>query len=377
MTTNDDGRVERMSEIGDIYDKLTEQSEQESAEQAVEGEQGAPEQEAVSPDPEDLQDSQDGEATDDEEPLSDPEENPDTDDGDAEEEEPHPDEDAGELQPVEHWSAEDKAVFNSEETPVAVKKWMLRRHEQMERGFTRKTQQLEEQRKQYQPLMEVSQRHGEYFQRLGVSDAQALDVLVSAERILREGSPEQKLGKFAQLAQDYGVDLRQLNPDGHGDGQDGYNDPRYAQIQGELQSVKLSLQQREQAEQQRQEASLQQKVQSFAEAKDESGILKHPHFEEVRGDMARLANEYPDWTLDQMYQKAVRLNDDVFEKVQKEEKARQEALEKERKSKAAAKAKKVQRAMVKTKSQPSSKPKKALSLKDEIGTVWDELAASA
>lgn len=63
-------------------------------------------------------------------------------------------------------------------------------------------------------------------------------------------------------------------------------------------------------------------VQRFAQATDENGELKHPHFDKVKEDMMDLADVNPNMTIDQLYKKAVRMNDDLYEETLKAERQR-------------------------------------------------------
>lgn len=53
-------------------------------------------------------------------------------------------------------------------------------------------------------------------------------------------------------------------------------------------------------------------VQRFMKAEDESGNLLHPHFTTVKNDMMDLAEINPNMTIEQLYKKAVRMNDDLY-----------------------------------------------------------------
>ena len=69
----------------------------------------------------------------------------------------------------------------------------------------------------------------------------------------------------------------------------------------------------------------QESVQSFAEAKNEKGELKHPHFENVRNVMANLESAYPDKSLEELYDMAVYTDPKTRESIlqsQVQEKAR-------------------------------------------------------
>lgn len=62
------------------------------------------------------------------------------------------------------------------------------------------------------------------------------------------------------------------------------------------------------------------KVLQFINATDDKGELLHPHFDEVKEDMKALADINPKLTIEELYKKAVRANDSLFDKILQTEK---------------------------------------------------------
>jgi len=63
-------------------------------------------------------------------------------------------------------------------------------------------------------------------------------------------------------------------------------------------------------------------VRKFAEQTNDNGELLHPHFDKVKEDMMDLADVNPNMTIDQLYKKAVRMNDELYEETLKSERQR-------------------------------------------------------
>jgi hypothetical protein len=166
--------------------------------------------------------------------------------------------------------------------------------------------------RQFEPLL---QHHG-------VAPQQWISQLGNAHAKLVMGSPEQKLETFAQLANDYGVNLGQLT------GQSGY-DPQFSQLAQELNQIKNQWSSFQSQQEMMEQTQLQGEIASFKDDK--------PYFEEVRETMAGLLQNGMANDLQSAYDKAIRLNDDVFQRVQSQQTGKSEAAQREKV--AAAKAK--------------------------------------
>ena len=153
---------------------------------------------------------------------------------------------------------------------------------------------------------------------LGIQPAQAVQALMQADHVLRTSAPEQKRAYLAQLAQQYGITL---------DGSEYYPpaggpvDPMIYNLQNELNSVRGEIVGYKQQQEEAQNQMLLSEINSFAD--------KAEYFEDARPTMITLLQSGVATTLEDAYEKAIRLNDDLFQKSQQ---SRQAEAETERKS---------------------------------------------
>jgi hypothetical protein len=143
-----------------------------------------------------------------------------------------------------------------------------------------------------------------------------------AHSVLALGSPEQKQQMFAQLANDYGVSLNEVGG--------GYADPQFSLIAQELNQIKNQWNQFQTQQERTEQASLQSEISSFSQDK--------PYFDEVRETMAGLLQAGMANDLQSAYEKAIRLNDNISQKVQAEQAHKSEADRQAKKANAKAKA---------------------------------------
>lgn len=270
------------------------------------------------------------------------------------------DEDAA-LEAPAHWPEEDRAAFAT--LPEEMQQFLLRRSKETDADYTRKTQELAEQRKELAPIQDVTAAWGDYFREIGVDPAKAIDHVMSVERTLRSGTPEQKRNAIAQLARDYGIDTaaapRGMSQQSH--------DPAIATLQQQLNAIQGQLQNNTQQQAQNQAA----KLAEFAARMDENGRPAHPHFNAVRDVMMALARNGQASSLEDAYDMAVWARPDLREKML----SAREAQQMEARSQSAAKARKAARANVRGSGAPA-KTAKPKSLEDELAQVWEELSRS-
>ena len=172
------------------------------------------------------------------------------------------------------------------------------------------------------PIMESLRQFQPLLQQYGVAPQQWITQLGNAHAQLLMGTPEQKMQIFQQLANDYGVNLGSVT------GQQGY-DPQFSSLAQELNQIKNQWSSFQQQQEAMEQTQLRNEIDSFKADK--------PYFEEVREVMAGLLQSGMADDLQSAYDKAIRLNDDVFQKVQAEQAQKSEAAQREKV--AAAKAK--------------------------------------
>ena len=150
-------------------------------------------------------------------------------------------------------------------------------------------------------------------QGMGLSPEKAVSALMQADYTLRNAQPQQKLQLFAQLAQSYGINLGAIA--GNPQVPQTSVDPLVYQLQNELNNVRGEVMGWKQAQEMQQNQVLLDEINSFSQ--------KAEHFEEVRPAMIQLLQSGMAETLDEAYEKAVRLDKDLSERVQKAQQAEQ------------------------------------------------------
>ena len=173
-----------------------------------------------------------------------------------------------------------------------------------------------------QPVMESLRQFEPLLQQYGVAPQQWITQLGNAHAKLVLGTPEQKMQTFQQLANDYGINLGAVS------GQTGY-DPQFSQLAQELAQIKNQWSNFQSSQEQMEQAQLQNEISSFKDDK--------PYFEEVRETMAGLLQSGMANDLQSAYDKAIRLNDDVFQRVNAEQAQKSEAVQREKVAQAKAK----------------------------------------
>ena len=178
-------------------------------------------------------------------------------------------------------------------------------------------------------MQQVMQPYENTIRGLGVAPAQAVQALMQADHVLRTAAPDQKRAYMIQLAQQYGITL---------DGSEYYPpaggpvDPMIYNLQNELNNVRGEIVGYKQQQEEAQNQTLMSEINNFSQTAE--------YFEDARPTMIQLLQSGVATTLEDAYEKAIRLNDDLFEQSQQ---SRQAEAETERKSAAnrAAKAAKV------------------------------------
>jgi hypothetical protein len=169
-------------------------------------------------------------------------------------------------------------------------------------------------------------------QGLGLTPDKAVAALMEADHKLRNSDPQTRMVYFQQLAQSYGINLGAVQPTaapGQAPQQQAV-DPTVWALQNELNKVRGEVmgwkQQQEMAENQQ----LLNEINQFS--------LKAEYFEDVRPTMIQLLQSGVAQTLEDAYDKAVRLDPNLFEqmaKAQQAEVAAKQAKEQNRAAKAA------------------------------------------
>lgn len=145
-----------------------------------------------------------------------------------------------------------------------------------------------------QEVQQVVTPYMQNFQAAGVHPLQAINHLLGVEHTLRNGSPEQKAQKLAEIARDYGIDLQAVAP----------LPPMDPQVQAlvaqnhQLQNFRMMV------EQQQQQAVMSE-IEAFR------ANPENVHFEAVKDDMALLLQAGKAESLQDAYDKAVWMRPDI------------------------------------------------------------------
>jgi len=242
------------------------------------------------------------------------------------------------LEAPKNWSDDVKKVFDT--LPAESQEFMIKRDKEMTSDYTKKTQDLAEQRKNIEALDKVLQPARQNIQATGIGEAEYISRLLNADQALRT-NPKMAL---RQLAQGYGINLSSLE-----DESESWNDPdpQYAQLLQQNQQIMAELNQFKKQNMQSTVAQTEQTVEQFSTKTDAEGKLVHPHFDKVRVKMGNLIDAGEAKGLDDAYAKAVRLDDDLYAQALKasqlsikkqEDSKRKKAVEKARKVKPSASA---------------------------------------
>lgn len=225
------------------------------------------------------------------------------------------------LEAPEHWASADREVFN-EQTPEA-QEWLLKRHKEMEGNMTRKSQEFATDKRQFDAISDALSPYRAEFAAAGLDNAGAVRQLASWHDSLRTG------GKAAilQLANMYKIDMTEEDQD---------IDPALASIQKELSTLKQQTTQATQRAQQDQQNQLSRVIDDFVKDTDETGKLKHPHFNDLHEDIIKLFNAGMVKDLPDAYNKALTLRPELAPKKVVKSVTKQDQAEKVKKAKKAA-----------------------------------------
>lgn len=365
---------------------MTEENEELTLREELEQQLNAPEEEKEEEVTEKATDEKEEESNAEEETEEEPGEEESEDDGKEKEseetEEGDSEEEEKSLEAPEHWSSEDRETFSTQSEEV--KTYLLKRHNEMESGFTKKSQELAEQRKSVDSLTQFMDKWEPHTSSLGVPLVNGLEALLNHDRQLRTGTPEQKTQLLLQLAQQYGISMNTPQVE------DEYTDPQLKTMQDQINMLNGNLTARDQqaqqvVEQQRLSAvnEAQAAVTTFKEVKDDSGNLKFPHFGTLEKDITALVQAGQAGTgdfnsqLEAAYDKALWMNPETREQLQQKQQSSQKAEDIKKQKEAAAQAKKSAKANKKGTSTKAEKPKELPSLRDDLAEQIRQAEASA
>ena len=203
--------------------------------------------------------------------------------------------------------------------PARIQEYAYQREEQMKAGY----EPLKAKAEYADQMQEAVQPYLQTIQGLGIDPPRAVKALLEADHALRYSTPEQKLQLFSRLAQQYGVNLGQVQdlP------QQTPVDPMVYSLQNELNSVRGEINGWKQQQEQAQNSALLGEINQFSQ--------KVEHFEEARPVMIQLLQSGVATDLQDAYEKAVRLDPNLFDVVQQSRQAEVDAQKRAAANKAA------------------------------------------
>lgn len=160
--------------------------------------------------------------------------------------------------------------------PPDIQELIRQREDEVHKGFTK----LDEERNFGKQIKEVITPYMPQIVAEGGDPAKAVQSLLNTAYQLRMADPQTKAQLVGQIIQQYGVDMRYLQPGQ----QQAPVDPRLNSMMQEMQTLKQTLSQQQSLQQQSETAKIQQEYQAFA-AKPENAHANHP---EVKAAMASL-----------------------------------------------------------------------------------------
>lgn len=185
-------------------------------------------------------------------------------------------------------------------------------------------------------ITRVSEPYMQTIRGMGIDLPTAVEGLMKADHTLRHAPPDQKLAYFMQLGRQYGINLNGADVDGQAP--QPQVDPNYSIMQ-ELNRLRGEFTTLTQRQEQERDAVFQADINKFAQ--------KAEYFDEVRPAMIQLLQSGMAESLEDAYEKAIRLDTQLFESIQSAKHAETEA---QKRASADAAAKSARRAAVSVRS---------------------------
>ena len=237
--------------------------------------------------------------------------------------------------PPSSWKRDYHEVWQTADPRL--QEYAYKREEEMRAGIEplrSKAQFADQMNEAIQPYMNT-------IQGLGIDAPRAVKALMEADHMLRNSPPDQKRAYLANLARAYGINLGEVDSYSQG----APVDPNYYALQNELNNIRGEINNQKQQQEQAENQSLLGEINNFASNAE--------YFEEARPVMIQLLQSGVAGTLEEAYEKAIRLNDDIFTRTQQSSQA-EAAAQKSSSANRAAKAAKAAAVSVKS-STPGTK----------------------
>ena len=273
----------------------------------------------------------------------------------------------------EHWPTEERETFDA--LPEEAKPFVLTQGERLHAHHQKRVEELSSEREALNRLTPLDQELAPYREQLklqGVNEADVVKQLMAVRTSLQTAPVE----TIKWLAQSYGVNLDNLNDET-------LVDPTETRLNAVEQQVQNVQQTNTQAIQKQSydiaRQSAQTQIDTFAEAKNEDGTLKHPHYEDVLETMTTITRadhaEGKAVELDDVYQRACWMHESTRGKLLSERDTSREAdvLAKEKKNQRQ-RTSRARRADTTIRSSADTPAQSKLSIRDELSQNWDSAA---
>ena len=221
-----------------------------------------------------------------------------------------------EFKAPDHWPADTTALYNT--LPPEAKKIYLEAAKKLEAGYTKRNQE-QAGRIKYGEVVE---------QRAKGAAPEQVAGFIDYYSTLEQGFNKDPIKVIEFLAQQKGIDLKKhyggsQAPSSADDLE--FKDPVIEALQQQVTELSGKLNARETNEKQHNDRALQDHISSFANAKDEAGNPKHPHFERLRLAMKGLLDAGISADLDEAYDRALRIDPDLSKQLEQDKEAKLKA----------------------------------------------------
>ena len=197
-----------------------------------------------------------------------------------------------ERSPWKSWKADAAKVM--EKLPEEAQKYIIERQDQFHKGI----EQYKEAANYAKTIDRAISPYKDYMSNLGVTPDVAFTNLLKTEHTLRMGSYQEKAEMLQKLAHDYQIDMNSLAGVPY--------DPNMHNLKSQLEYTQSQLQASQNFRQSQEDVQIQSSIDEFAQS--------HEHFTDVQATMADLLERGFANDLDDAYAKAIRLDDNVFNK---------------------------------------------------------------
>lgn len=197
-----------------------------------------------------------------------------------------------ERSPWKSWKADAAKVM--EKLPEEAQKYIIERQDQFHKGI----EQYKEAANYAKTIDRAISPYKDYMSNLGVTPDVAFTNLLKTEHTLRMGTYQEKAEMLQKLAHDYQIDMNSLAGVPY--------DPNMHNLKAQLEYTQSQLQASQNFRQSQEDVQIQSTIDEFAQS--------HEHFTDVQATMADLLERGFANDLDDAYAKAIRLDDNVFNK---------------------------------------------------------------